>query len=71
MAAGSYKLVDLLTETALAASKGEAKRLITQGGVKVNGEKETDTNSVVELNGETLLQVGKLKYLRIRSEQGH
>ena len=71
LAAGSYKLVDLLTETALAASKGEAKRLITQGGVKVNGEKETDTNSVVELNGETLLQVGKLKYLRIRSEQGH
>ena len=68
LAAGSYKLVELLTETALAASKGEAKRLITQGGVKVNGEKQTDTNAVVELNGETLLQVGKLKYLRIISE---
>src|SRR4029079_3864068 len=68
LAAGSYKLVELLSETALAASKGEAKRLITQGGVKVNGEKQTDTNSVVELNGETLLQVGKLKYLRIISE---
>lgn len=69
LAAGSYKLVDLLTETALAGSKGEAKRLITQGGVKVNGEKETDTNSVVELNGETLLQVGKLKYLRVVSKE--
>ena len=69
LAAGSYKLVDLLTETALAPSKGEAKRLITQGGVKVNGEKATDTNSIVELNGETLLQVGKLKFLRIASKE--
>jgi len=58
-----------LTETALASSKGEAKRLITQGGVKVNGEKATDTNSIVELNGETLLQVGKLKFLRIASKE--
>jgi len=68
IAAGSYKLVDLLTETNLAASKGEAKRLITQGGVKVNGEKEIDTNFVVDLNGEILLQVGKLKFLRIVSD---
>ncbi|HTK37995.1 MAG TPA: tyrosine--tRNA ligase [Pyrinomonadaceae bacterium] len=65
--AGSYKLVDLLTETALAPSKGEAKRLITQGGVKLNGEKQIDANLMVELIGETLLQVGKLKFLRIVS----
>jgi tyrosyl-tRNA synthetase len=67
--AGSYKLVDLLTETNLATSKGEAKRLIIQGGVKVNGEKKTDTNCVLELNGETLLQVGKLKFMKITSSE--
>ncbi len=35
----TYKLADLLLKTNLAASKGEARRLIEQGGVKLDGEK--------------------------------
>lgn len=62
-----YRLADLLVETNLAASKGEAKRLIEQGGVKINGEKATAVGAEIELrSGEsTVLQVGKLKYLRV------
>ena len=36
-------IVDLMVCCGLAKSKGEARRLIEQGGVSVNGEKITDT----------------------------
>ncbi len=65
IAAGVYKTVDLLVQTNLAASKGAAKRLIEQGGVKLNGEKVSDVNSEITLHGEILLQVGKRNFLKI------
>jgi tyrosyl-tRNA synthetase len=40
-------------------SRSEAKRLIEQGGVKVNGEKISDINFLVSLENETLVQCGK------------
>ncbi|MDQ3322665.1 MAG: tyrosine--tRNA ligase [Acidobacteriota bacterium] len=48
IAAGTYKLVDLLVQTNLVASKGEARRLIEQGGVKINGEKATNTSAEID-----------------------
>ena len=64
--AGTRKLVDLLTETGLASSKGEARRLIEQGGVKVNGEKATAPTAEITIDREgVLLQVGKLKFLKV------
>ena len=63
---GPFKLADLLTETGLAASKGEARRLIEQGGVKVNGEKASATNADISVDSEgILLQVGKRKFLKV------
>ncbi|MBQ6895263.1 MAG: tyrosine--tRNA ligase [Clostridia bacterium] len=35
-------ILDVLVKSALAASKGEARRLVQQGGVSLNGEKVTD-----------------------------
>ncbi|MDQ3750923.1 MAG: tyrosine--tRNA ligase, partial [Acidobacteriota bacterium] len=67
IAAQTYKLVDLLVQTNLAASKGEAKRLIEQGGVKINGEKVSDVQAEIRLKDEILLQVGKRKFLRVKS----
>ncbi|HMQ03783.1 MAG TPA: tyrosine--tRNA ligase [Pyrinomonadaceae bacterium] len=67
VASGTYKLADLLAQTGLAASKGEARRLIDQGGVKVNGERASAANAELEINGEgKLVQVGKLKFLRVK-----
>ncbi len=66
IAAGTYKLADLLADTGLAASKGEARRLIEQGGVKVNGEKDTNIEITVTHDG-ILLQVGKRKFLKLIS----
>jgi len=62
---GDYKLVDLLVDNGLASSKGEARRLIEQGGVKVNGEKVTATNAEIPIPPDgILIQVGKRNYLR-------
>jgi tyrosyl-tRNA synthetase len=68
IAGASRNLAALLTETALAASKGEAKRLIEQGGVKINGEKASDAKAEIDLKEEILLQVGKRKFLRVKGE---
>ncbi len=63
----TIKLIDLIVQTELAPSKAEARRLIAQGGVKLNGEKVGD--AMAQLNPaetrEVLLQVGKLKFLKI------
>jgi len=68
IATGTYKLAELIAETGLAASKGEARRLIEQGGVKVNGEKASASNADIAITGDgVLLQVGKRKFLKVTS----
>ena len=63
----SIKIVDLLVQVNLSASKAEARRLIAQGGVKVNNEKISEAALLIEIaaSPELLLQVGKLKFLKI------
>ncbi len=56
------KLVDLLLRIDAAKSKSEAKRLITQGGVKIDGEKITDINATAR---EGILRVGKRKFFKL------
>lgn len=56
-------VVDLLTETGLTSSKGEARRLILGGGVSVNGEKILD-DMVVEQP--SLVKKGKNSFLLVR-----
>ena len=66
IAAGAYNLAQLIADTGLAASKGEARRLVDQGGVKIDGEKATAANAEVEVTGDGILvQVGKRKFLKI------
>jgi len=68
IAAANYKIVDLLVETNLAASKGEAKRLIEQGGVKIGGEKVSNVQTEIDLATEKnfIIQVGKRKFLKVK-----
>lgn len=61
------KLVNLMTETQLATSNAQARRLIEQGGVSINGKKITDVNFVVKKGKEQILKVGKRKFLKILS----
>lgn len=63
---GGYMLADLMTSLGLAASKGEARRLIEQGGVKLNGDRVSDAKAEIQIDGEVLIQVGKRKFLKVR-----
>lgn len=57
-------LVDLLVEAKLVSSKSEARRLIEQGAVKIDGAKVSDEKEIVIKDG-MILQAGKLKFSRI------
>ncbi len=61
------KLVDLLVQVELAPSKAEARRLITQGGVKLNGERISEAAYEIDAAAtpEAQVQVGKLKFLKV------
>ena len=66
--AGTYALAQLLADTGLAASKGEARRLIEQGGVKINGEKASAANAEIAIDSDgVLVQVGKRNFLKVIS----
>ena len=58
-----HSLVDIMAAAKLAKSKGEAKRLIGQGGVKVDDAKISDPFAQLE-PGERLIKVGKRKFLK-------
>ncbi|MBJ19094.1 MAG: tyrosine--tRNA ligase [Deltaproteobacteria bacterium] len=61
-------LANLLRELGLAASGGEARRLVSQGGVRLDGEVATEPMQVVEPPQEELLiQVGKRRFARVRA----
>lgn len=61
------KISELMSLAGLASSRKEAERLLLQGGVKINGEKAVADN-VMRLSGETLFQVGKRKFKKIKVE---
>jgi len=61
----SVNILQLLTDTKLVPSKGEARRLIEQGGVTINNEKITDSKIDVQLTEPKIIKVGKRKFLKI------
>ncbi len=66
--AGTYPLIQLITDTGFAASRGEARRLVEQGGVRINNERASVPNADVKIDGDgVLIQVGKRKFVRFRA----
>ncbi len=61
----SLDIVTLLKEAGLAPSKSEARRLVEQGGVKLNQEKVSDPSATVQLAEPVLVQCGKRKFARV------
>ncbi|MGA3286782.1 MAG: tyrosine--tRNA ligase [Bacteroidota bacterium] len=56
----------LMTEAKLAASKGEARRLVEQGGVSIDGERVSDPNVLLPDKSEFILKVGKRRFLKVK-----
>ena len=68
---GDATLIDLVIAAALATSKSEARRLIEQGGVSVNGAPASDaaaaaTSFVPLADGSLLLRKGRRDYRLLR-----
>ena len=60
----SMNILDLLIETELAPSKSEARRLVLQGGIKVNGEKVENADEIIEIN-DTVINKGKKVIIKV------
>lgn len=58
-------LIEVVVAAGLVPSKSEARRLIAQGGVYVNGERVTDHTAVLP-RGEHIVKVGKRRFVRIQ-----
>ncbi len=63
---GILNIVDLLTVVGLASSKSEARRLIKQGGIKIDKEKIINLDYEIKKGKEIFVQRGKKIALKIR-----
>ena len=61
----SANICDLLVSAGFASSRGEAKRMVTGNGVKVNGELVTEISTMIETSTSPVIQFGKNKFKRI------
>ena len=61
----SVNVVDLLHTIGLVASKGEGRRMIDQGAVRVDGNRVEDIETNIEVKNGMVVQVGKRKFARI------
>ena len=73
--ASSISIIDLLSneelgDKRLCKSKSEARRMISQGAVKIDGNKVTDETILIQNPSENTYQVGKLKHLKIKLKKG-
>ena len=59
-------IINIMHETKLFESKGAIRRLIAQGGVKINGEKMTDPQKVIKDSEDALvIQAGKRIFFKL------
>ncbi|MBK8165324.1 MAG: tyrosine--tRNA ligase [bacterium] len=72
LAADGLALIDVLVSAGLVESKGEARRLVRQGGVRVNGEAVADEQRRLVAadvqDGRIVLQLGKKRHHHLRIE---
>ena len=63
--AAPMRLVELLVAAKLVPSKGEAKRLIAQGGVEVGGQRVHDAAFTVPVQEGLVIQAGKRRFVKV------
>ncbi len=66
IASDATSIKQLLTACHLVETGGEAKRMVTQGGVSIDGQKVTDPNAQITPADGMIVQVGKRRYAKLR-----
>ena len=59
------QIINVIFNAGLLKSKGEARRMIKQGAVKLNGESIADIQATIRPSGEQILKVGKRRFLKV------
>ncbi len=59
-------LVDVIASAGLTKSKGEARRLIKQNAVKLDGETCSDINHVLTVGEKVIIKVGKRRFIKVK-----
>lgn len=62
---GSVGIIKLLTDTKLVTSNSEARRMIEQGGVSVDGKRIESERATIEIQNSVIVKVGKRKFLKV------
>ncbi|MDH5377276.1 MAG: S4 domain-containing protein, partial [Gammaproteobacteria bacterium] len=62
---GSALIANIMKDAGLVASTSEAMRAIKQGGVRIDGEKISDSKLSISAGNEFVLQVGKRRFAKI------
>ncbi|MEW6380905.1 MAG: tyrosine--tRNA ligase [bacterium] len=63
-------LVRILVDSRTVDSSSQARRLIKQGSVSIDGERVVDENLELAADGERVIKVGKRKFLKVKAGQG-
>lgn len=64
VSSSEINILDLLVSTNLSPSKSEARRLVIQGGIKVNNEKVSDPNALIKIDN-TIVSKGKKTIIKV------
>ncbi len=62
---GAMNILDMMMAAKLIPTKSEGRRLVQQGGVSVNGEKVTDPNAMIAVEGEVIIKKGKKVFHKV------
>jgi tyrosyl-tRNA synthetase len=62
----TISIIELLVELGLQSSKSEARRMINNGGIRIDGTKVMDTEFVVSVKEGMIVQVGKRKFVKVK-----
>ncbi len=62
---GDMGVLDFLVAVNLFASKSEARRMVEQGGIQIDGNKITDPRAMIAMASEFMVQRGKKIFLRV------
>lgn len=58
-------IVDLIMKAGFTSSRSEARRIVEQGGISINGEKITSVDGEIAIVQDMVLRAGKLKFAKI------
>ena len=61
----NQRIIDIIVDAKLAASKGEARRLVKQKAVTLDGKQITDEFFELSIENSTVLKVGKRKFIKL------